>query len=109
MFEMPREPMARRITASCFQHPAQLGFQLARGDAHAAFGDLTLLVAVAQSQARLKQILYGPGEGQRRWRGDLRHLAATLQQKGQTTLMECEPEPVIGRPSVVNQKPVVCG
>src|SRR5580700_10774520 len=54
-------------------------------------------------------MLYGSWEGTRRWRGDLCHLAASLQQMGQTTLMERQPESVVGRPAVVNQKSSIGG
>jgi hypothetical protein len=65
MFEMTRQPAVRRVPTACFQHPVQLGFQFSRGDAQAALGDLAPIIAVAQLQARLQQILYRSREGQR--------------------------------------------
>jgi len=107
MCEMTRQPSVRRIPAACSQHPVQLGFQFSRGDAQAALADLAPFIAVAQLQSRLQQILYRSREGQRRRRGDVHHLPATIQQMGQTALMERELESVVGRPAVVKQKPVV--
>jgi hypothetical protein len=87
MCEMTRQPSVRRIPAACSQHPVQLGLQFSGGDAQAALVDLALFIAVAQLQSRLQQILYRSREGQRRRRGDVHHLPATIQQMGQTALM----------------------
>src|SRR5256885_2690989 len=109
MFEMACQPAVRRVAAARFQHPVQFGFQLSGSGPHAVLGDLAALMAVAQLQARLQQVLYGSWKGQRRRRGNLRHLAATLEQMGQTTLMERELKSIIGRPAVVNQKSIILG
>src|ERR1700686_3791120 len=109
MFEMTSQPTVRRVPAARFQHPVQFGFQLSGSGPHAVLGDLAPLLAVAQFQPRLKQMLDGSWEGPRRRRSELRHLPAPLQQMGQATLMERELESVVGRPAVVNQKPSIFG
>src|SRR5215469_8632135 len=106
---MPRQSAVRRVPAAGFQHPLQPSFQFPGGDAQAALGDLAPLMAVAQFQARLQQTLYRSWEGQRRRGGEVRHLPTTLEQMGQTALMESQLESVVRRPAIVNQKSVVGG
>ena len=109
MFEMACQPMVRRVAAARFQHPGQFCLQLSGSGPHTVAGNLAALLAVSQCQARLQQMLYGAWEGTRRWRSDLRHLPASLQQMGQAALMEREPESVVGHPAVVNQKSIILG
>ena len=95
-------------SCSCSRWRASRRFAaLRRRVSSTVLGDLAPLLAVSQLQARLQQMLNGSWEGQRRPRSDLRHLPTTLQQMGQTTLMESELESVVGRPAVVKQKSVI--